>query len=145
MGQFNDLNNTSNIWEGLDFKDASSKSVFEYLSEQSSYLETATEGELTMEVESVDAYLEEEPIILVGLYKLFVVAPKLGLFRRKILTVIGNKKGTRFPVDIYCHIDEQKEEGVLEDNFINKINEILLRQPVKTSIMNLFKQSKESF
>lgn len=133
-----------NIWEGIDFKNLdSSISAYDYLIDQSVFLENATDNELKMNVERVEAYLDEVPISLVLLTKLFVVAPKLGNFRIKILTVTENKyEGVRFPVDIYCHIDEKKESKVPEETFIDKINEILNRPIVKLTVENLYKQSK---
>jgi hypothetical protein len=74
---------------------------------------------------------------------LYVVAPNLGNFRRKILTVVEGKENGRFPVDIFCHIDEQPDNNVIKDVFLNKITEILKRPLVRASIENLYQQSKE--
>ena len=132
-----------NIWTGLSFSTQKEDSAYDLLVQQSKYLIIATSGELRMEVDAVDSYLDQDPPIPVAVYTLYVVAPNLGNFRRKILTVTEGKAAGHFPVDIFCHIDEKKEEDVLEKDFINKLSAILSRPLVKTSIENLYQQSKE--
>lgn len=132
-----------NIWSDLNFSESKKESAYDLLLTQSSQLVVATTGELKMDIEAVDSYLDIEPPKLVAVYMLYVVAPNLGNFRRKILTVVEGKEEGRFPVDIYCHIDEKKEENVTKEQFLDKISEILKRPLVKTSIENLYQQSKE--
>lgn len=132
-----------NIWNGLDFSGKSEESAYDLLKAQAKDLVEATGGILTMEVEAVDSYLDEEPPKPVALYMLYVVAPTLGNFRRKVLTVMEGKYEGRFPVDIFCHIDDKRDVDITKDGFIEKIAEIMSRTLVKTSIENLFKQSKE--
>lgn len=133
-----------NIWEGLNFAESETKSVFELLSTQTTFLSAATESLLKMEIERIDAYLDgSDPLILVGVNTMFVVAPNLGNFRRKILIVIEGKTGSRFPVDIHCFIDNIDEKNVDQDQFLDKINEILRRQLVQESIISLYQQSKQ--
>lgn len=132
-----------NIWNEFDFSEEQEESAYDLLSKQSEALIVATSGELKMEVEAIDSYLDETPPIPVALYMLYVVAPNLGDFRRKILTVVEGKSDGRFPVDIFCHIDNQRNDNISKDDFMGKISEILKRQMVKTSIENLYKQSKD--
>lgn len=133
-----------NIWDGINFTNPSSKSAYQYLVEQGAALEQATSSELKMEVEGVNAYMDEkQPLTLVVLYKLYVVAPKLGNFRRKLLTITERQYGQRFPVDIYCHLDDRKEELISEAGFLPKINEIILRPYVQGTIVNLYNKSRE--
>ncbi len=131
------------IWDNLNFTESSEKSAYSLLIEQSEYLIEKTSGELRMEVEAVDAYTDEEPPIPAALYMLYVVAPKLGNYRRKILTVTEYSKTGRFPVDIYCHLSNDKMQKIDANNFIDKIEEILSKSIVKSSIENLYRQSKE--
>ncbi len=134
-----------NIWEVLDFSEPTEESAYNLLLTQSNSLVDATSGALKMEVEAIDSYLDTEPPKPVALYMLYVVAPYLGNFRRKILTVVEGIEG-RFPVDIYCHIGEKEDKNLKEvtkENFLDKITEILMRRLVKISIENLYQQSIE--
>lgn len=134
-----------NIWNGIDFNNLEIKSAYDYLIEQREFLEKATNKELLMEIESVDAYLDDQDQYpLVGINKLFIVAPRLGNFRRKILTVMERQNRGRFPVEIFCHIDEKKELEIDEKSFLPKITEILNRQEVQSSILSLYKQSRDA-
>ncbi len=136
---------TKNIWEKLKFTDTLEVSAYDLLIQQSKFLIIATSGELKMEVGAMDSYLEDgNKTIPVALYVLYVVAPNLANFKTKILTVCeGRQVETRFPVDIYCHIDNEKLENISENNFIDVISEILSRKLVKKSIEDLYKTSKE--
>ena len=131
-----------NIWENLDFSDKKQETAYDLLLLQANQLVAATSGELKMEVDAIDAYIEEKPPKFVVLYMLNIVAPKLGNFRRKIITIIEGKEQGKFPVEIFCHVDEFKEENVTEENFINAISKILERPLVKSSIENLYNESK---
>jgi hypothetical protein len=132
-----------NIWDGLNFERTRSKSAYDYLIEQSKTLAAATGFELTVEVERVDSYLDGTPMVPIALSKLYIVAPKLGNFRRKLFTVVEGKNGANFPVDIYCHLDDKKETDVTDGNFLQTINEIIRRPIVASSILSLYNQSKE--
>jgi hypothetical protein len=132
-----------NIWTKLNFTASKEESAYDLLLTQSDQLVVATTGELKMDVEAVDSYLDVEPPKPIALYILYVVAPNLGNFRRKILTVVEGKEEGRFPVDIYCHIDDKKDENINKSEFLDKISEILNRKLVSNSIENLFQQSKE--
>lgn len=132
-----------NIWTNLNFSESKEESAYDLLLTQSNPLKDATTGELKMEIEAVDSYLDSDPPKPIAVYMLYVVAPNLGNFRRKLLTVIEGKEDGRFPVDIFCHIDEKKDENITKEDFLEKISEILKRTLVKTSIENLYKQSKE--
>ncbi len=136
---------TKNIWEKLKFTDTLEVSAYDLLIQQSKFLIVATSGELKMEVSAMDSYLEDgNKKIPIAVYVLYVVAPNLANFKTKILTVYeGRKVDTRFPVDIYCHLDNKKSENVSEGDFINVISEILSRKLVKKSIEDLYKTSKE--
>ena len=127
----------------MNFTASKEESAYDLLLTQSDQLVVATTGELKMDVEAVDSYLDVEPPKPIALYILYVVAPNLGNFRRKILTVVEGKEEGRFPVDIYCHIDDKKDENINKSEFLDKISEILNRKLVSNSIENLFQQSKE--
>ena len=131
------------IWDSFNFTDVQEKSAFDYLSELSAPLIEKTSGFLKMEIEAVDSYLDEEPPKLVALYMLYVVATKLGNYRKKILTVVEYSDKGRFPVDIMCHIGNEKLTEVTSENFVNTVEIILSKPSVKGSIENLFKQSKD--
>lgn len=132
-----------NIWKNLDFSESSKKSAYDYLLEQSKPLIEATSGELKMDVDAVDAYIDSDPPRLSALYMLYVVAPKLGNFRRKILTVAEYSDEGRFPVDIVCHLDNEKLEQISETDFLDKVEYFMKKSVVKSSIESLYRQSKE--
>lgn len=129
-----------NIWENIDFK-SNNKRVLDYLNEQAKFLKTSTSGILKMNVENVISYLDEEPIKLVQLYKLYVVSENLGNFRTKLLTLIQNNTGPEFPIEIFSHVENKKYPDVNEINFLDTLNEILSTSSVQNVIINLYKQS----
>jgi len=132
-----------NIWENLNFTEASTTSAYDLLCTQSEYLDKATNGVLKMQVETIDSLLDGNPPRLAEFYILYVVAPGLGNYRRKILTVAEYADTGKFPVDIVSHIDNSKRiEKVSEDTFLDTIEEILSRPLIQNSIVNLYKQSK---
>ncbi len=132
------------IWDNYNFSDVLEKSAFDYLTELSEPLIEKTSGLLKMEVEAVDSYLDEDPPRLVALYILYVVATKLGNYRKKILTVVEYSDNGRFPVDIMNHLGNEKLTGIESTNFESTLESILSKPIVKNSIENLFKQSKEA-
>jgi len=133
-----------NIWSNFKFSDSHEESAFDLLVKQTSYLVEATHGKLKMEVEAVDSYLDLIPPKPVALYMLYVVVPTIGNFRKKILTVVEGKVEGRFPVDIMCHIDDQRDDDVTKEMFLDKVEEILSRPSVSRSIENLYSQSMDN-
>ena len=120
-----------NIWGSINFSDKKEKSAYDLLIEQSEGLAEATAGVLKMQVEAIDAF-DEKSWKPVALYMLYVVAPQVGNFRRKILTVYEYSHYGRFPVDIISHLDNSEtEKKISKENFIGKIEEILSRPIVK--------------
>lgn len=134
-----------NIWKNLNFTSKNDVSAYNLLVEQSKELTIATAGTLRMEVEALDAVYEEGTLNIVALYVLYVVAPKLGNFRRKILTVIEgkSKNSERFPVDIYCHIDDKQYQNINKEDFLDNVAVILESPIVRDSIEYLFNQSND--
>lgn len=133
-----------NIWENLDFSEKKTESAYDLLNAQSDDLTAATAGVLKMQVEAIDAFNEKtgKPV---ALYMLYVIAPQIGNFRRRVLTVCEYSDSGRFPVSIVSHLDDSKQEDdISKDKFIKKIEEILARPTVKSSIENLYKMSKEN-
>ena len=133
----------NNIWKNFSFNEEEQKSAKDFLDEFKAGLTEQTGGELRLLVEVSDAYIEEEPVRLAAVYKLFVEAPKLGNFRRKILTVTEHSDTGRFPVDIYNNFSETPLKGINEEEFKLTIERILDSRIVKTSIENLYRRSKE--
>ncbi len=127
-----------NIWTGMDFSIPVKKSPYNYLLEQRSNLIALTSGVLTMDVEvsSLDGKI---------IYKLYVVSKKLGNYRRIILSV---SVVNTYPVDIsYFDIDGSSVvvKGVLEDEFLDKISEVIQMPSVKILIESLYHQSTSNF
>ncbi len=133
-----------NIWEKFSFEETPQKSALDYLSEFKEGLVEQTGGELILQTEAVDAIVDGPQPMPAAVYKLFVVAPKLGHYRRKILTVVEYSEKGRFPVDIANHFSNETKINVIEENFIDTINSILISPIVKGSIENLYQQSKQN-
>ncbi|WP_316846456.1 hypothetical protein [Pedobacter psychrodurus] len=133
-----------NIWEKFSFTENKQKSALDYLNDLKSGLTEQSAGELTLETEAVNAIWDGNANRIAAVYKLFVVAPKLGNFRRKILSVAEYGETGRFPVDIINHFEDNfKYDNISEPGFMTKVNEILSNPIVKNSIENLFQQSRE--
>jgi hypothetical protein len=130
------METTSNIWDNFNFSEKLTKSAYDYLLEQKSGIIAATRGELLMEVET---YSDQSSIIT---HVLYVVAPNLGNYRKQIVKVLEFEKMTMFPVDIIA--EEITYKKVKEEDFLNKISEMLLEPTVKRGIENLYSQSKEN-
>lgn len=138
------MSDNKNIWEAFKFSNED-KSAFDYLKEQKTNLVETTKGILRLDIEAADSYIEDEPLKMVVLYKVFLVAPKLGDYRIKLFTVIEYYDKNRFPVDIYSHIDNTKIDKVEETDFLDKVSDILFSKPmVKSKIQELFKLSREA-
>jgi hypothetical protein len=137
------MDNSMNIWGNLQFNAPNERTVSSYLDNQLDFIKEATNGELFAELEVSDGVMEFEISKTVGLNRLFVVAPKLGNFRRQILTVAEGIYGGRYPVDIVCHVNEMRFANVTEDNLLAKLSEIVSSSEVQRSIVNLFNQSKQ--
>jgi hypothetical protein len=132
-----------NIWDGIKFSEDDGESAYELLKNQSEYLIEATSGELKMQIDAIDAYIDGNSPRPAALYMLYIVAPKLGNYRRKILTVAEYSDLGRFPVDIISHLDNsEKLQNISRDEFIRTVEEILSRPIVRNSIQDLYKQSK---
>lgn len=137
------MDDSINIWGNLQFNAPHENTVFSYLENQLDFIKGATEGELFAELEVSDGVMEFEIPKTVGLNRLFIVAPKLGNFRRQILTVAEGIYGGRYPVDIVCHVNEMRFSNITEDNLLSKLSEIISSSEVQRSIVNLFTQSKQ--
>jgi hypothetical protein len=67
------------------------------------------------------------------------VATKLKKYRRKLFTVIA--PSGKFPVNVYCNVDEHLERGVSETEFLDKVKGILSKDAVRDIVINLYRQS----
>ena len=136
--------NTTNIWQQFDFSDSKQKSAYDYLIEQSKPFKIATNGELEMTIEFNDAFdADFKPPRHLGYYTLYIVAPKLGNFRRMILQIVADLDTGKFPVDIHSVLDGEDFMQVEEGEFIGKFSQIMSRPRIKGTIETLYRQSKE--
>ena len=133
--------NKENIWSGFDFSEEKLKTAFDYLTDQKENFDTATKSILKMDIEAVDSLLYSNPPKPVAIYIMHIVAPKLGNYRKKILSVAEFREEGRFPVDIVCHLDNDRRNEVQEVNFLKVIQEVLSKTLVQGMIENLYKQS----
>lgn len=132
----------TNIFKGLNFNANREESAFDLLVPYKEDFKSLTNNELILEITSTDAYLENEPSTLVALYKVFVVAPRLGNYRRLLITIIERRKDGRFPVEIFCHLDNEKKEKIEKSQFLRSIADVFDKNEVKTAIEDLFSQSR---
>lgn len=137
------MESSTNIWGKLQFEDPHEKTVADYLNSQLNFIREQTKDELFAELDVSDGIMDFEKPIAVGLNRLFVVAPKLGNFRRQILTIVEGMYGDRYPVDMVCHVNEMRFNRVAESELLLKISEIIGSSDVQRSIVNLFNQSKQ--
>lgn len=138
------MKTTEDIWKTFSFTNKEQKSAFDYLLKFKEGLVTQTLGELTVQIDAVDSYIDGNPPRPAAIYKFFIVAPKLGNFSRKILTVVEYSNVGRFPVEIMNHFDDNKKESSNEENFVENIEKILTSPLVKNSIENLYQLSKQN-
>ena len=133
----------TNIWENLNLSEDNFQTAYQLLIDQKDNFAEKTSSELLMDVESYKAISDERKREMY-IYALFVQVPSLGNFRKKILNVAEFLDVGRFPVTIYCDIDDSENENVEEGDFLNVLKEILSRKAVKRVIENLFRQSIEA-
>lgn len=132
-----------NIWEGLNLSEDNIKTAFDYLVSQVDNFKEASKGELIMDVES-NRETGGLKLRQMTIYYLYIVAPSLGNFRKKILHIAEFDDQGRFPVNLYSYPDEYFIEDIPENDLLKTLKEILARPAVKTTIENLFKQSIEA-
>lgn len=134
----------NNIWDKFEFNKEEQQSALELLNSIKDGLSEKTGNELKLETEAVEAYLDTNPIKLAMLYKLFVVVPKLGSYRRKVLTVAEFNEIGRFPVSVVNHLDrDRKYDEISKADFLTFVGELLSGNPIKNTFENLYRQSIE--
>lgn len=132
-------NTTASIY-GIDFSQLpDEKNVLDYLNEIKSELGVNTNGILVNEIESYDGYIGEDGEIEGRgvVYVFYVVATKLKNYRRKLFSVIA--PSGKFPVNIYCNVDEHSDKGVSEVEFLSKVKDILSKDAVRDVVINLYR------
>jgi hypothetical protein len=128
-----------NIFETYKFSEKKGITAFDLLESQSKYLIAATSGELVMDIE---VCIVESPQTAV-LYILYVKSPKLGNYRRKIITITEYSEIGPFPVEIISHLNNDKIfRNVPETTFLNTVEKIINNPIVKRSIQSLYAESK---
>lgn len=133
------MNKKINIFRGLDFRDSYQESSFEILSSYKDDFKSLTNGELLIDIKSnTELNLDNEPSIH---HKVYVICPKLGNYRIILLEIKERGFKSKFPVDIYCYIDNKLDKNIEKENFITTITEIFERLEVKKTIEDLFHQS----
>lgn len=135
-----------NIWESIEFEAKKGVSAKDLLEEQKEKLEKETNNILTLEIESMDSYLENKSypndVQIVLLYFCYIKAPLLGGYRRQLLTIIeGKYNENNFPVDIISTLDKYNIEKVEEEKFLDEVKDILNRKNVKLIIQDLYRRS----
>jgi hypothetical protein len=128
-----------NLWPKIDLK--AEENALSVLRKQAELLTKITDEVLDGEVIITEAY-DEKTGELVLVYQLYVVAPKLGNNRFKIIAV-GQRKEP-FPVDLQDKINNTPTVRAIDlPDFKTKIEAILKDKKVTDLIKNLFSQSKQ--
>jgi hypothetical protein len=128
-----------NIWEQYNFNKKNFKSSFDYLKEQQNSFISKTKGILTLEVESKNSNDYQSMS-----YSLYVVCPKLGGYRKEILSVLETNLTDGYPVTIMSMgLTDKVFSFVEEKDFLDKIEEMLSIPTIRKTIENLYNQSIE--
>lgn len=129
------------IWTNIILNDSDEITALTMLSSQKQAIKEKSAGELTIEIETIDYHEYDKPMKNLTLYILYVMAPKVGNYRKRILTVVEDKNKDRFPVDIISHIDETTKKDVTQDKFLESVTEIISCKVVSRTIQDLYIQS----
>jgi hypothetical protein len=136
---------TINIWENLSsLSDEKLKTAYDYLLTQKENIKTVTKGVLLMDVEVSPISTNSDDLDRRIIYTVFVVAPELGNYRKKILAIFEDSKIGRFPVAITCLLDNQVIPNIIEEKFLSVVQVVLAKPVVVNTIENLYRQSQES-
>jgi hypothetical protein len=125
-------NTTANIY-GIDFSRLPDENnVLDYLNKIKSELGVNTNGILVNQIECYEGYIGEDGEIEGS-------GIVLKNYRRKLFSVIA--PSGKFPVNIYCNVDEHSDKGVSEVEFLSKVKDILSKDAVRDVVINLYRQS----
>lgn len=133
-----------NIWESLNLSEENLKNSYDYLISQVENFKTATKGELNLEIEVTPTTSAGKVKRQMTIYYLYVVAPKLGNFRKKLLHIAEFDDQGRFPVMIWNYIEDKGIQNISEEELLDTLKEILSHPRIIGVIENLYKQSLES-
>jgi hypothetical protein len=133
------------IWSNIDFSENKQPSAYEMLEGQADHLILESGGVLKMEIHTIQAQTVGKSEELVLLYALYITAPKLGGYRRKILTIAESVDQGRFPVEIIAHLIDggKRFQNVSRENFLEIVGVILAHPAVRTSIEDLYQMSRK--
>lgn len=124
------------------FKETPEQTAYDLLKLEADSVSDTTRGHLKMIIEPIDTYVEKTDRVELGtLYRVYFVAPHLGNYRQKILTIAEMNPQGRFPVNIVCELYSPNPVEANSDNLIEKVREILANPNVSLVIRNLYNQS----
>lgn len=122
------------IWDYFNFSEDPRPTVFSLLKPQAKLLEEKTNGVLTM---TNDHDYN-------GMTAIYIVCPLLGNYRKRILRIIEKDLHQRFPVTIESDMTNELFHDIEEEDFLNKISEIVGHPVVSDRIISLYQQSMEN-
>lgn len=129
-----------NIFDTYTFSDKKIKSAYEYLWDLKNGLIAKTRAELTINVKGF-SIINVDLTNSIG-YVLYVVAPHLGNYKKKILSISESRN--HYPVTITNELSHDVYKNVSEAQLLDIIEKIIMHPLVKKSIEDLYKMSKES-
>lgn len=128
-----------NIWENFNFSERNGKSAYDYLVGLKDSFIAKTGGVLSLDVEANSSSDYQSMN-----YRLFIVCENLGNYRKQILAV-KEDNSSYFPVTIMSHgLTDRVFSFVEENDFLNKIEEMITTSSIKRTIENLYSQSIEN-
>ena len=133
-----------NIWDNLNLSEENLKTAYDYLIPQAENFKTATKSTLKMDLEVSNAVTSGENPRKVTVYSLYVVAPDLGNYRKKILHIAEFPEEGRFPVNMFSEVSEEKNLNVIESDFLTIAHKMLSHERIKGAIESLFRQSLQN-
>lgn len=123
-----------NIWERFNFTEKQ-ENILGDLKEQEMHLQAHTNGIL---IQSVDGCFNGDGCME---YTMYIVAPKLGNFRIKILTILFDHKTGK--ISITSDIVPTKYDLITynKEKLLNFVNKIIDENEIRLKIENLYHQS----
>ena len=126
----------SSLWPDFDF--GAIKTPIAILQEQANELGKKAKHVILGEIITTEAY-EEKTGEMALIYQFYVKAPVLSNYRFLLFRLV--QRSSLYPVDIYFEPGKQKIENVQENEFTERLRDILNNEKTKEIVQNLYAQS----
>jgi hypothetical protein len=128
-----------NIWKSFDFSQKENP-IYETLINQSEKLKELTENNLFLNIECIDAYLDDNNPKLVLIYKVYLISRPLKGYSLRILSICEYYENkNRFPVDVYADLSGKKYTGIEnKKDFLDHLEKIFNSELERNKIIELY-------